>query len=187
MIDETAIKRTKDLLILALRQFFKNKEHYSNITNQDYSNIKIYDKLPEELVDWPSLLISADNCNFTPSGLSDIAQDIINDEGQVIAYRYSGMLESTITLETATLSSGQREDLSDLVMITLRVLLRRKLEAKGLLLKNDMKYVSESEIDYAGKKIYISSIQFSTWAEWFRDINLIDLNDINLNDIDLNI
>ena len=44
-----------------------------------------------------------------------------------------------------------------------------------------MRYGGESEVPYDSDKVYVSSIQFTTWSEWYQDIDLLDIDNIKLN------
>ncbi len=178
MLQQNAITKTKDYIILMLRDFYSNKDNYCNISNLNLADLEIMDKEPLELRHFPSVLITAINGNYITSGLGDISQEIYDDDGVCIGYRYSGMLELPITIEVASRTTAERDRMIDLLGITLRVLIRRQLEHEGILIK-DMKYGGESEILYDSDKVYIASLQFTTWSEWYQDVKFLPLKGID--------
>lgn len=182
MLHENAITKTKDVLIDYLRKFLINRDNYVQICEADYTDVEIFDKEPNVLRKFPSILITAMSGNYINSGIGDIACELYDDDGEFIGYRYSGMFDLPITIELATRSSKDRDILADLITMTLRVLMRRQLELAGILVK-DMKYAGESEILYDSDKVYIATIQFSTWSEWYKDVTLLPLIGI---DVDAN-
>lgn len=179
MLQQNAITQTKNVLIGQLRAFLQNTDNYKNICNYDYSLIEIFDKEPQVLKTFPAILLTAINGNYINSGLGDIAYELYDDYGTCIGYRYSGMLELPITLELATRSTLDRDRLADLITIIFRVLLRRNLELSGILIK-DMRYAGETEILYDSDKVYIATIQFTTWSEWYNDVTLLPLTGIDV-------
>jgi hypothetical protein len=180
MLHSDAITKTKDVLIAYLRQFLTNRDNYKDFCNADYSNAEIFDKEPTALRSFPSILITSINGNYVNSGLSDMAQELYDDDGTCIGYRYSGMFELPITIELATRSTPDRDRLADLISMTIRVLMRRQLELQGILIK-DMRYAGESEILYDSDKVYIATLQFTTWSEWYKDVNFLPLTGIDVN------
>lgn len=179
MLQENAITHTKDVLIEYLRQFLRNQDNYKDFCNADYSMAEIFDKEPQVLKSFPSILITAINGTYINSGLSDIAQELYDNNGTCTGFRYSGMFELPITIELASRSTKDRDRLSDLITMTLRVLLRRQLELAGIIVK-DMRYSGETEILYDSDKVYIATIQFTTWSEWYRDISLLPIVGIDI-------
>lgn len=177
--------QTKDTLIKYLRGFLINKDNYGNFCEEDFTDCQIFDKEPNRLRKFPTILITSANGNFITAGLGDMAQELYDEHGDLAGYRYSGMLELPITMEIAVKNTRTRDVLVDLITIAFRVLLRRHLEAVGILVK-DMRYTGENEIEYDSDKIYIATIQFTTWSEWYRDISLLPFKDININiDMDM--
>lgn len=179
MLKQNAITQTKDILIKYLRSFLKDRNNYINITDIDCSEIQIFDKQPNRLLKFPTILIIAVNGNYINSGIGDICSELYDEFGNCIGYRYSGMLELPITIEMATKTSKERDLLVDLISLALRVILRRQLESAGILIK-DIRYGGESEIQYDSDKIYISNLQFTTWSEWYEDVNLLPLTGISV-------
>lgn len=179
MLQQNAITQTKDLLIEHLRSFLKDSKNYITITNTDYSEAQIFDKEPTELRKFPSILITAINGNYINSGIGDISGELYDEFGNCIGFRYSGMFELPITIEIATRTSKDRDLMVDLISLALRVILRRHLEVDGILVK-DMRYGGENEIQYDSDKIYIATLQFTTWSEWYRDVNLLPLSGIDV-------
>lgn len=171
MLQEKAITKTKDIIIKYLKGFLLNVDNYNDICSYDFTDCRVFDKEPNELRYFPTILITSASGNFITTGLGDVAQDIYDNYGDIIGYRYAGILELPITVEMATKTTRERDVLSDLIASAIRLLLRRHLEAAGILIK-DMRYVSENEITYDSDKIYISTIQFTCWTEWQKDVNV---------------
>ena len=181
IMHSNAIKNTKDCIINSLRAFLSNYNNYKSFCNKDYSSAQIYDKEPKALKSFPSILIVGMNGTFIPSGLGDIASELYNDNGICIGYRYAGMFELPITMEIATMTTPDRDQVADLVSMALRVLIRRQMEAEGVLIKNDMRYSGESEILYDSNKIYITTLQFTAFTEWYQDITFLPVTGIDVN------
>lgn len=179
MLKENAITKTKNILIEYLRAFLSNPNNYLNITNVDFSKTQIYDKEPNELRTLPAILISAINGNFISSGIGDVTEELVDEYGKTIGIRYSGMFELPVTIEIATKTTTERDLMTDLISLALRVLLKRHLESRGIIIK-DMRFGGETEIQYDSDKIYISSLNFTTWSEWYRDVSLLPLVGIDL-------
>lgn len=179
MLKQNAITQTKDILIKYLRSFLKDQNNYIKISDIDCSQCQIFDKQPNQLLKFPTILIIAINGNYINSGIGDICSELYDEFGNCIGYRYSGMLELPVTIEMATKTSKERDLLVDLISLALRVILRRQLESSGILIK-DMRYGGESEIQYDSDKIYISSLQFTTWSEWYEDVDLLPLTGIDV-------
>jgi hypothetical protein len=167
------------MLIKYLRGFLANYENYSNFCPKDYSQALVSDKEPNELRQFPLVVISGSSGQIIAGGLQDFAEEIYDEQGSLQAYRYGGMYEFNITIDIATRSTLDREQFSDLVAMALRVLVRRYIEKEGVIIK-DMRYGGESEVNYDSDKIYVSNIQFTTWSQWYQDINLMDIGKINL-------
>lgn len=179
MLENNAITNTKDILIEYLRAFLKNPVNYLNISNVDFSKTIIYDKEPTQLKSFPAILLTAINGNYISSGIGDVTQEVVNDDGVVVAIRYSGMFELPVTIEIASRTTKERDILTDLISLTFRVLLKRQLESRGIIIK-DMRFGGESEIQYDSDKVYISTLNFTTWSEWYRDIELLPLVGIDI-------
>ncbi|MNI84544.1 hypothetical protein D3C73_1414600 [compost metagenome] len=43
-----------------------------------------------------------------------------------------------------------------------------------------MRYAGETEILYDSDKVYIATIQFTTWSEWYNDVTLLPLTGIDV-------
>lgn len=180
MLHENAITQTKDILIEYLREFLANRDNYKDFCDADYTSIEIFDKEPNILREFPSVLITAISGTYINSGIGDIAQELYDDDGVCFGYRYSGMFELPISIELATRSSRDRDRLADLITMVLRVLIRRHLELAGIIIK-DMRYAGESEILYDSDKVYIAALQLTTWSEWYKDVKLLPLTGIDIN------
>lgn len=180
MVRDQAVTNTKDTIIKYLRGYLRNIENYSDVTSLDFTNAEIYDKQPNELRYFPSVLVTALNGNFITAGLGDYATELYDKNGICIGCRYSGFLELPITIETATRTTPERDILTDLIIQMLRVEARRDIEAEGFLIK-DARYASESEIVYENDKVYIASINCTIWLQWYKDIDYVRVKKININ------
>jgi hypothetical protein len=178
-MQQDSLVRTKTVIIEHLRMFLQDINNYSDIYNQDYSMTMIYDKDPQELTIFPVILVTGTTGKMVTTDLGDFAQEIYDENGVVIAYRYSGVYDFQINLQIGTRTSVQRDMLTDLISISLRYILRRQIESHGILIK-DMQFGNQSELPYDSDKIYISNISFSTFSEWHRDIKLPELGKINI-------
>lgn len=175
----SALKYTKDVLISLLRGFLANYENYERFSSKDFSHAMIFDKEPNELRDFPLVIISGSSGQIITGGLQDFAHEVFDHQGSLVAYRYGGMYEFNISIDIGTRSTRDREMFSDLISMALRVHLKRYIESEGIIVK-DMRYGGESEVPYDSDKVYVSSIQFTTWSEWYQDVELLDITDINL-------
>ncbi|MNB95370.1 hypothetical protein D3C81_414970 [compost metagenome] len=175
-----ALKNTKDVLIKYLKAFLKNYDNYKHLCPKDYSHAEIFDKDPNVLRTFPTVIITGANGQVITGGLSDIAYEITDPETfEVIAYRYGGMYEFSINIEVGTRSTIDRELFTDLITMALRVHLRRYMEKNGVIVK-DMRYGGESEFLYDSDKVYVSNIQFTTWSEWYQDVELLPLEEVTI-------
>jgi hypothetical protein len=68
MLHSNAITKTKDVLIEYLRQFLLNRDNYSDFCDADYTQAEIFDKEPQALRSFPSILITSINGNYISSG-----------------------------------------------------------------------------------------------------------------------
>lgn len=175
----SALKYTKDVIIKYLRGFLANYENYQNFCPKDFSQAMIFDKEPNELRQFPLVIVSGSSGQIVTAGLQDFAHEIQNEYGDLLGYRYGGMYEFNISIDIGTKSTKDRELFSDLIAMALRVYLKRYIETDGIIIK-DMRYSGESEVPYDSDKVYVCSIQFATWSEWYQDIDLLDITEINL-------
>lgn len=183
-MNQAALKYTKDILIKYLKLFLRNYDNYKKVCPKDYSHAEIYDKEPNELRQFPTVILSSASGQMVTTGLSDLATEIRDSDGDFIGYRYGGIYEFNIVMEIGTRSTLDREVFSDLVAMALRFHLRKYMEQKGVIVK-DMRYGSETEVPYDTDKIYVSSLQLSTWSEWYHDFELLPLNGVNIEDLEL--
>lgn len=176
----SALKFTKETLIKYLRAFLANYDNYRHFCPKDYSDLAgVYDKEPNENRRFPLVVITGSNGQVITGGLQDFVEELHDEYGDLRAYRYGGMYEFNITIDIATRSTLDREQFSDLIAMALRVLVRRYIEKEGIIIK-DMRYGGESEVPYDSDKYYVSSLQFTTWSEWYQDVDLLDIESIKL-------
>ncbi len=175
----SALKHTKDVLVKYLKAYLRNYENYSNYCQKNYSHSDVYDKEPNVLRVFPTIIITGSSGQVITSGLSDFARELYDEDGDFKGYLYSGMYEFSISIDIGTRSTLDREVLTDLVTMALRFHLRRYMESKGVLVK-DIRYGSESEVPYDTDKIYVSNIQLTTWSEWSQEVNFLPLEDIDI-------
>jgi hypothetical protein len=180
MHNASALKHTKDVLIKNLRGYLRNYDNYKRMCPKDFSHTQIFDKEPNELRAFPIVILTGSSGQMITAGISaDFAMELRDENGDLRGYRYGGMYEFSITVEIGTRSTLDRERLTDLTSMAYRFHLRRFMEKEGILIK-DMRYGGESEVPYDSDKIYVSTIQFTTWSEWYRDYDLLDIEDIDV-------
>ena len=185
MLLEDAIKHTKDVFITFLRVYFNNPKNYRNklprqISDEHFTNAVFYDSEPEELREFPVVILSAGNGNMVTTGLGDMGREVLDPRtGTVIAYRYEGVYEFSITLDIACRNPLDREVFTDLVAKALRFSLRRYIQNQGIIIK-DASYAGETTAEYNSDKIYISQLKFNTWSTWIEDVDLLDPNEFNI-------
>lgn len=181
MMRANAIKHTKDVLIKYLRGYLGNYDNYKLLCEKDFTDTLIYDKDPNDLRALPAVVITGGTGQLITGGLSDFAQEV-HDPGtnELLFYRYGGMYEFNLTIDIGTKNTKERELLTDLLSLAYRVHLRRFMEKEGVIIK-DMRYGGETEEMSDSDKIYVSTIQLTTWSEWYQDIDLITLENLNLN------
>ena len=165
MLKEHAITRAKDMLISHIRGFLTNIDNYSDICDRDYTKCEIFDKEPNVLRTFPVILITAANGNYINSGLGDVGEEIVDENGIYVGVKYAGQLELPITIEAGTRSTKDRDILIDLLSAAIRIIFKRDLESNGIIIK-DMRYGGESEILYDSDKLYIATLNLTVWMEW---------------------
>lgn len=175
-----ALKYTKDVLITYLRAYMRNYDNYKHLCPVDFTDVDIYDKEPNKLRQFPTVIITGANGQLITGGLSDLAYEVHDEFGGFLGYRYGGQYEFNIQIDIGTRSTRDRELFTDLVTMAFRVHLRRYMEKSGILVK-DMRYGGESEVQYDSDKIYVSSIQFTTWSEWYQDIGALASEGVTVN------
>lgn len=143
----------------------------------NFQQIKIWDTEPESLREFPLILIVGGSGDIITSGLGDMAEEIHDlFTGELIAYKYGGMYNFSLTIEIGTRTTLEREFLSDLVTKALRFYLRRKMEEQGVLIQN-VRYGGESATQYDSNHIYIATINIATWSEWYENVDLLPMKD----------
>lgn len=179
-----ALKYTKDVLIKYLKAYMRNYDNYKHYCPVDFSEVDIYDKEPNKLVKYPTVIITGSNGQVISSGLHDLAYELYDDEGNFFGHRFGGQYEFNIQIDVGTKSTLDREMFTDLVTMAFRVHLKRYMQQSGIFIR-DMKYGGESEVLYDSDKIYVSSIQFTTWSEWYQDVEALSSEGITV-DFDMN-
>jgi hypothetical protein len=185
MLMENAIKHTKDVFITFLRLYFNNPKNYKNklprqISDNHFTEAVFYDSEPEELRKFPTVILSATSGNMITSGLGDMCSEVTDPRtGSIIAYRYQGFYEFTVTIDIGCKNPLDREVFTDLITKALRFSLRRYIQNQGIIIK-DASYAGETTIDYNSDKIYISQVRFNTWSTWIEDVDLLDPNEFNM-------
>ena len=180
-----ALKKTKEEIISYLQMYLSNIDNYrhlipSELSEEHFEVIRVYDTEPEELRVLPVIILNSGSGDMVTAGIGDMAQELYSDDGELVGYRYGGIYEFNLVLEVGTKTTFSREFLTDLITKALRFQLRRKLEREGILIKN-MRFAGESKIQYGSDSIFVSTINFSTWSEWYEDIELLPIEDVNIN------
>lgn len=181
-----ALKKTKDVIGNYLNMYLSNAENYSHLIppqldKDHYLQAQVYVTEPEELRQFPTIILSGSGGNMITSGLGDMALEIYDQRtGELMAYRYGGIYEFNITVEIGARSTLDREVCTDIITKALRFDLKRKIEAAGVII-NNMHYGSESVLQYNSDHIYVATINFTTWSEWYEDIELLPLDGVKIN------
>lgn len=189
ILTNAAVLYIKDEMIKVLRGYFYNKENYiPMLTSIDYSDVKITDKTPKSIRDFPLIVLGAVNGRMIHSGLGDYAEEVNGiientytgekTEG-VVALRYGGMYEFNFVIEIGTRNLIDTEELTDIVALSLRWVLRRHLQELGIIIK-DLGFGQQTEVNYDSDKIYATQLNVTVWSEWYQDLDLLTLQNINL-------
>jgi len=185
MLMENALKHTKDVFIQFLRLYLNNPKNYrrklpSQISDNHFTQCEVYDAEPEQLRSFPTIIITAGSGNMITSGLGDMCSEVIDPRtGCVMAYRYQGIYEFSLTIDIGCKNPLDSEVLTDIIAKGLRFSLRRYIQNQGVIIK-DASYVGQTTIDYNSDKIYISQLRFNTWSTWIEDVDLLDPDEFNL-------
>ncbi|MFW6015078.1 MAG: hypothetical protein ACOCRK_01420 [bacterium] len=173
-----ALKSTKDIIISHLKMYLNNEDNYKHVVPsqldvEDIKSADVFDVEPEELRQFPMVIITGGNGNMVTSGLGDMAHEKYDPSTlELIAYRYGGIYQFNLTIDIVTKSTLMREFMSDLITKALRFDIRRQMESKGVLVTS-MNYNGETSGTYDSNHIYLTSISLSTWSEWYEDRELL--------------
>lgn len=184
MIYLGALKRTKDVIIRGLRDFFANPDNYAHLLPEQLSydvfqNIVIFDSYAETLTKFPMIVISNASGRMIAGGISnDFAFEKHDANGDLEGYMYGGMYEFSIEVEVGTKTTLERETLMDITTSALRFSLRRRLEYYGILIK-EMSYGGENAIPYNSDMIFTSSMSMQTYSEWYEYFKLLPVKNID--------
>lgn len=190
MLMENALKHTKDVFIQFLRLYLNNPKNYQKklpqqISDNHFTECDVYDSQPEELRRFPTIIITAGSGNMITSGLGDMCSEVLDPRtGSVIAYRYQGIYEFSITVDIGCKNPLDSEVLTDIVAKALRFSLRRAIQNQGIIVK-DASYVGQSTLEYNSDLIYVTQLKFNTWSTWIEDVDLLDPDEFNL-DLSMN-
>ncbi len=186
MLMENALKHTKDVFIQFLRIYLNNPKNYRNklpqqISDEHFTDCAIYDAEPEELRKFPTIIITAGSGNMVTSGLGDMCSEVIDPRtGSIIAYRYQGIYEFSLTIDIGCKNPLDSEVLTDILAKALRFSLRRYIQNQGVIIK-DASYSGQTTIEYNSDKIYVTQLKFNTWSTWIEDVDLLDPDEFNIN------
>lgn len=181
------MKYVKDTTIDYLKMYFNNLTNYAELIppqldKNHYTGLPIYDTQPEDLRKFPMIIISSTMGNCVSAGLGDMASEIYDENTlELIAYRFGGMYEFSLTFEIAAGSSLEKEVLADLVARALRFSLKRPLQSEGIVVKA-VNYSNDSIVALnSGSNIYVQLLSVPVWAEWYEDVKLTPVTGININ------
>lgn len=180
-----AIKHTKEVIINFLQMYINNVQNYEHllppqIPEDHFLQTIVYDTEPEQLRTFPIIIVTNGSGGLVTSGLGDMAHELYDSRnGELLGYRYGGIYNFQLTIEIGCRSTPDREFLTDLITRTLRFNARRKMEAEGVLV-TDVRYGGESVVNYDSNHIYVSTINISTWSEWYDDITLLPVEKVNI-------
>lgn len=184
-MSQKAIKHTKEVIIKFLRMYLKNTKNYEHllppqIDTTHYIQTAVYDTEPDQLRSFPIVVITNGSGGLITGGLGDMAHELYDPRNQeLVGYRYGGMYNFQLLIEIGCRSTPDREFLTDLITKALRFTLKRKMEAEGVLV-TDVRYGGESVVNYDSNHIYVSTINVSTWSEWYDDITLLPIEEVNV-------
>lgn len=174
------LQNTKEVLVAFLRAFLANPQNYVNISTRDFSGSNVYVEDFYELRSWPNIVIySTSPGQMITTGLSDLMDNLYDANGRLTGYRYGGVAQFNILVDIATKTSLDRDLLTDLVARAYRQLLRRYLEAQGVLIVN-VNYSGQAETPYNTDLIYTSTLSLATWSTWYEDYPLMPIDTIQL-------
>ena len=185
MLMENAIKHTKDVFIHFLRLYFHNPKNYERklppqISNDAFVHSEFYATEPQELRNFPTVILTAGSGNMITSGLGDFSNPIVDPRThQTIAYRYQGFYEFAITIDIGCRNPLEREVFTDFLAKALRFHLRRYIQNQGIIIK-DCSYAGEAVYEYNSDRIYTSQLRFNTWSTWVEDVSLLDPSEFDL-------
>lgn len=180
------MKHTKDVFIEFLRIYFNNPKNYykklpKQISDKHFSEAVFYDSEPEKLRSFPCVIITGSGGNLVTSGLGDMCSEVLDPRtGTIIAYRYQGIYEFSLTLDIACRNTLDREVFTDFIAKALRFSLRRYIQNQGIIIK-DASYAGETTLEYDSDKIYVSQLKVNTWSTWIEDVDLLDPDEFNIN------
>ena len=186
MLMVNALKHTKDVFIHFLRLYLNNPKNYRRLLPQQISDLhftdcEIYDSEPEELRKFPTIIITASAGQMIKGGIGNSLCNEVKDPrtGSVIALRYQGFYEPSITIDIGCKNPLDSEVLTDIVLKALTFSLSRTFQNQGIEIRGSS-YNGQSTIEYNSDKIYISQIKIDTWSTWIEDIDLLDPDEFNM-------
>ena len=184
IINWKALNRVKNNIVTHLKLYFSNSDNYREFFPDrtiDFSGIEIYMSEPLELTSFPCIILSSSSGEMQTAGLGDMAFEVYDEQtNELIGYKYGGMFDFSINVEIGCKSTPERDILSDIVAKALRFDVRRSIQEDGIIIKS-MRYSGESVIQYASNHIYISTINLSTWSEWYEFVDIMKTTGINVN------
>lgn len=181
-----AVKRTKDVVIRGLRDFFNNPDNYAHLLPKQLSydvfiDMPIFDSFAEQLTKFPMIVVSNISGRMIAGGISnDFAYEHYNHDGELEGHVYGGMYEFSLEVEIGTKTTLEREVLMDITTSALRFSLRRRLEYYGILIK-EMSYGGENQIPYNSDMVFTSTLNMQTYSEWYEYYRLLPVKNINGN------
>jgi len=194
IISKAALKKSKDIIILTLRQYINNENNYKDFINfesdkaqdlliEEFKKMNIYDSTPETLISFPYITISGGAGQMSSAGIGgDFATELYDPiNGELIGYRHGGYYDGlNLNVEIGAIKNTEQEILNDLISTALRLHLRRKLESQGVLVKNIINN-GEATVQYDSRLIYTSTLQISIFTEWYEDVMLLPVDQIIIN------
>jgi hypothetical protein len=185
-IKEDALKHTKDVFIQFLRLYLNNPKNYrkklpQQISDNHFTECDIYDAEPEELRKFPTIIITSNSGKMIRTGIgNNMCSEVIDPRtGSVIAFRYQGFYEFSLTVDIGCKNPLDNEVLTDIVAKALQFSLFRAIQNQGIIIK-DCSYVGQTTLEYNSDKIYVSQLRFDTWSTWIEDIDLLDPDEFNM-------
>jgi len=161
----------------------------AGITDDTTTRIYIGEKYRYDAIFYPAVLVSHGGTRSTPISINREQDCVINSTSVVadgygnVRYYYTpayfvkaGAWEGSINIDVMAKGIRERDDITELIMITGEELKRNVLLKAGIFIKS-ISSSAGSEQDDRNDKIYKNTITFEIRTEWRRQIPIEDLVD----------
>ena len=171
---------SKDAIVSALRFSFKNvpdMPDYKYDEDESVSKIQIYKEFPRRLFKPPTIVVRAGSSTFDLTSLGDdeVLTDKIYDQN-VQYVRTWGKMTVPISIIINTLTTTDREKLTDLTAFFFRHLFRTKFAELGLSY-NKISTTGEGQFEWDNQIVYTNTVQIPIYQEYTSDlpVSIIEL------------